>query len=238
MFAKSKIYFSDLRTRPMPALLAIALLGWIVLLIFGDATMHQHTSVHHHHETMNPAVSDIVLQSAWSWFLMLVAMMTPLLAQSIEYIWVRSLPRRRVRGIILFVVAYTMMWMLAGGVLMSIAQLLQAIPAINGIGIIPPAIALAVLFIWQASPWKQFSFNRCHLVSRLSAFGWAADVDCLRFGFIKGFWCIGSCWAWMLFPLVFTPMVPMMLLASLFLFFEQYKPGRRPQWHLPFAVGR
>jgi predicted metal-binding membrane protein len=44
--------------------------------------------------------------------------------------------------------------------------------------------------------------NRCHGLRALAAFGRAADNDALVFGATQGVWCAGSCWAWMLAPLL------------------------------------
>ena len=51
---------------------------------------------------------------------------------------------------------------------------------------------------------KQRCLNRNHNHRELAAFGLAADVDVLRFGLTHGVWCVGSCWALMLFPMLLS----------------------------------
>lgn len=162
----------------------------------------------------------------------LVAMMAPLLSEPIRQLWARSFPRRRLIAISFFVIAYTTTWMLAGIILLIAAKQLQAISKNDWLT--APGIALLVLIIWQASPWKQICLNYCHWQPRLSPFGIAAHWDCFRFGLIKGFWCIGSCWAFMFLPLVFVNAgLPLMLLTSLILVAERCHTARPARWQVP-----
>ncbi len=220
-----RTYLAVLAEPPMTELFIISYFAWTALLLGG----------HQMHGSVQPAVDQTgihaILQSGWSWFLMLVAMMTPMLADAFRHLWVRSLPRRRWRAIAAFALAYTTIWMLAGAVLTAFADQLKTLP--NGGWPAAPAIALLAAVIWQATPWKQVSLNHCHLRPRLSAFGLAADRDSFRFGVVKGFWCAGSCWAFMLLPLVFGQAeLLVMLVVSLILISEQYQPARRVGWRI------
>jgi predicted metal-binding membrane protein len=127
---------------------------------------------------------------ALAWLLMFLAMMPPLLAQPIRHLWDRSLRRRRKRAVALFVAAYAAVWMLAGLVLLVAAILLRALA---GAGLLPSlALAIAIALLWQATPAKQTCLNRCHRLPRLSAFGLAADLDCLRYGLVAARWCVAT----------------------------------------------
>ena len=225
-----RLYLSVLAEPPMPALLMVSLFAWLALLLSGDS---MHASAHHH--TVNKTVVQMLVQSAWPWFLMLLAMMSPLLANAIHHLWARSLSRRRIRAIILFTVAYITVWMLVGAVLMLIAEQLKVLSSFwEGAAF---ATSLVIALVWQASPWKQSCLNRCHLQPRLSAFGIAADRDCLRFGLVKGLFCVGTCWALMLLPLVVVSAgLPLMLVIGLFMLLEQYRPARPAQWRIPLLA--
>jgi len=226
-----RLYLSVLAEPPMPALMLVSLFAWLALLLSGDS---MHASGHHH--TVDNAVVHMLVQSTWPWFLMVLAMMSPLLANAIHHLWVRSLSRRRIRAIIFFTVAYITVWMLAGAVLLLGAEQLKVLSSFGWFA--APATSLLIALVWQASPWKQICLNRCHLQPRLSAFGLAADGDCLRFGLVKGFFCVGTCWALMFLPLVFVSAgLPLMLVISLFLLMEQYRPARPAQWRIPL-LGR
>jgi predicted metal-binding membrane protein len=58
------------------------------------------------------------------------------------------------------------------------------------------------LFLAACSPVKQRCLNRLHAHPPLAAFGTAADLAALRFGSTHALWCVGSCWALMLLPLL------------------------------------
>jgi len=169
---------------------------------------------------------------ALAWLLMLLAMMPPLLAQPIRHLWDRSLRRRRKRAVALFVAAYAAVWMLAGLVLMAAAILLRALA--GGAALLPSsALAIAIALLWQATPAKQICLNRCHRLPRLSVFDLAADLDCLRYGLVAALWCVATCWALMLVPLladgaheVLMAVISVMLLA------ERQTPARPARWRL------
>jgi len=131
--------------------------------------------------------------------LMLLAMMPPLLAPPLLHVWRRSLPRRRVRAVALFVLGYALVWLGAELVLVSGWLLLgSSAPAA---GSVPFAIAALIALTWQATPLKQISLNRCHGRPPLAAFGLRVEADALRYGASHGLWCVGACWALMLLPL-------------------------------------
>lgn len=135
------------------------------------------------------------------WALMLVAMMSPTLITPIRHVRERSFKRRRARCVTLFVVGYAAIWMAAGGVLLAAMLMLSLLMPQSYL----PAIGMAIIaFVWQCSPIKQRCLNRGHNHSELAAFGIAADLDALRFGITHGVWCVGSCWALMLFPMLLS----------------------------------
>jgi predicted metal-binding membrane protein len=146
--------------------------------------------------TMNPPA---LLAAGWA--LMLVAMMSPVLIPPLYYIRLRSFTHRRVRSSTLFLVGYFAIWMAAGGVLLAIELAAKLLAPQS---YLPAAGAVLIAFVWQISPIKQRCLNRCYAHPALSAFGGAADFDALRFGMTHGAWCVGSCWALMLVPMLLS----------------------------------
>jgi predicted metal-binding membrane protein len=226
-----KLYLSILAEPPLLALLAASLVSWIVLFAIGD---HMHSAGHNHdHMHMATiAIGPLLTRSAWPWFVMVLAMMSPLQSHAIRHLWVRSLTRRRWRAIFVFAVGYLAVWIVVGAVFVLSAELLNMY--------LPASVALLVgvvlAVVWQASPWKQHGLNRCHYVARLSAFGIAADKDCLRYGVVKGSWCVSSCWALMFVPLVAGSFgMALMLLVTVYLFIEHFQSARPAKWRLPFV---
>ena len=143
---------------------------------------------------MNP-VSSLVA----GWALMLVAMMSPTLIMPIRHVIERSFKRRRARTVTFFVVGYAAIWMAAGLVLIAAVLMLNLLLPQS---YLPAAGVGIIAFVWQCSPAKQRCINRGHNHRELAAFGAAADLDALRFGITHGVWCVGSCWALMLFPML------------------------------------
>jgi predicted metal-binding membrane protein len=167
------------------------------------------------------------------WLAMLAAMMPPLLVQQIGHLWDRSFVRRRLRAITLFVLGYGAVWMAAGFALTAAAIAIDAVS--ETVSLAAPISAVAVALLWQSTPAKQQCLNRCHRLPRLSAFGVAADFDCLHYGLTAAVWCVGACWALMLVPLLAEGMhvLAMAAVAALVLA-ERLAPARPARWRFPF----
>jgi len=164
------------------------------------------------------------------WLLMLVAMMLPTLVAPLLHVHQRSFRQRRPRALTLFALGYFGVWLLAGGVLVPLSLLLSLVaPQSWG----PALIAALLALVWQCSPIKQRCLNRSHEHRALSAFGWAADRDALRFGLSHGLWCLGSCWALMLVPMLLVQGHTAAMLAATVLMSAERLEGPRPlRWQL------
>lgn len=176
---------------------------------------------------MNPVSSMTA-----GWALMLVAMMSPTLIAPVDHILKRSFKRRRAQSVTLFVVGYAAIWMAAGGVLVTAKLMLNLLAPSSYL----PAVGLGIVaLVWQCSPIKQRCLNRGHNHSELAAFGIAADLDALRFGITHGAWCVGSCWALMLFPMLLLEGHFAAMAAVTFLIISERLEQPRPlSWSLRF----
>lgn len=176
---------------------------------------------------MNPISS---LMAGWA--LMLVAMMSPTLITPLRHILKRSFKRRRARSVTHFVAGYAAIWMAAGGVLSAVTLMLNLLAPQSylwaaGVGIIA--------FVWQCSPMKQRCLNRGHNHKELAAFGIAADLDALRFGIMHGVWCVGSCWALMLLPMLLQQgHFAAMAIVTFVMTSERLEQPRPLSWRLRF----
>lgn len=159
--------------RVLATVVGVSLLAWLAL-IFASRAVHIHGAA----------------GAAAQWAVMLAAMMGPVVVAPLQVLRARSFRRRRGRTTALFVVGYGGVWMAAG----------------VGLGVLGPMVGLAaavgMAVVWQCSPWKQVCLNRCHRLPETAAFGRAADVDALRAGAAHGGWCVGSCWALMVVPML------------------------------------
>lgn len=209
------------------AVFAVSLAAWIVILIVPRVS-----------SCCAPDGSAVSWQTllavypvgsrALDWALMLIAMMAPMLAAPLYHIQISSFARRRLRSMALFVFGYGAVWMMAGFVIAAVELMAAALIPQSWL---PAIVAGLVALIWQASPFKQRCLNRCHSHRPLAAFGIAADADALRFGFEQGRWCVGSCWATMLFPIL-LPQGHLLAMAavSLLMFCERLDPPGTPSW--------
>jgi predicted metal-binding membrane protein len=227
---------------PWPLLLATAWLG-LALSVYNDVS------------TEGPAfcvaVNGLSIITSWpvalqaelalnplhrilaSWFLMLLAMMPPLLAMPLMHVWRSSLPSRRIRASVTFLLGYCALWMAVGPLLSALALLLQITAGKSAL-----VVAILIAMLWRAGPWHRAALIRGHQPRRIGLFGWTADRDCLVFGMTHGLFCIVSCWAWMLVPLVSGAWhIPVMVLAGAIMLAERLTPPgpRRGYWPLVFS---
>jgi predicted metal-binding membrane protein len=166
---------------------------------------------------------------AIGWALMLTAMMAPLLIPALRHVHARSLRNRRRRAVLLVTVAAAATWSVGSAALLGLAAALGSIAGRPDVALL---LGLAVALAWQASPLKQHCLNRHCARPPLAVFGAAADRDVLRFGVTHAAWCLGSCWALMLVPLLAPWHLPVMLIVSLWMWVEPFDRPVRPSWRV------
>jgi len=224
------IYNAKEYARLRNSVLSISLISWMVILV-GQVELRASSCC----PPLGPATSlQMLLASnsatslAGGWALMLAAMMAPMLIPPIYYIRISSFARRRPRSIAFFVGGYGTVWMAVGCVMLALEL---AATSLAPQSYLPAAVIGLVALVWQTSPFKQRCLNRCHTRRALAAYGSAADRDVLRMGLEHGFWCTGSCWAAMLFPMLLPQgHLVAMAVAAILMFCERLDPPRTPSW--------
>ena len=217
------------RLQVQAPVLCISAVAWILLLAGPGCTAMQ---VYHSGMTGISSSSTLGMllmpnspaPLALGWALMLAAMMGPLLSEPVLHVRDRSFARRRAHAIALFVAGYSAVWMAVGVVLLGLALVAELVAPES---YVPVTLAIVIALVWQFSPVKQRCLNRFHAQRELAAFGWAADIDAIRFGLTQGVWCAGACWALMLIPLLISRgHLEAMAAVTVWLFAEQLeKPG-------------
>jgi predicted metal-binding membrane protein len=224
------------RARVNITILLISAIMWVVLLFNPGGMALAHCPVSDSGASlasfqmmlaMNPPSSLMA-----GWFLMLAAMMLPTLITPVRHVMERSFKRRRARSVALFLIGYAVIWMAAGAVLLAVVLMLNLLTPQSYL----PAIGVGIIaLVWQCSPIKQRCINRGHNHSELAAFGIAADLDVLRFGIMHGVWCVGSCWALMLFPMLLSQWHFAAMGAVTYLMISERLEQPRPlSWRLHF----
>jgi predicted metal-binding membrane protein len=212
--------------------LTISAVAWILLFTGAGALAHC-AAVASGHLPWRASLQMVVSMNspaalAGGWLLMLAAMMSPLLIAPIWHVRLQSFEDRRGLSTLEFVAGYAMTWMVAGaGVIV-----LEAAVAVFAPTDYRASVGLLTALLWQCSPLKQRCLNRTHVHPPLAAFGFAADLDALRFGVSHGIWCVGSCWALMLFPMLMPRgHVAAMAVTAFVAFSESMEHPIRPRWN-------
>jgi len=227
------------RARVRRPVLLVSAAAWTLAVSAGHGvamTIHQPVSapvsigllLAHNHPTSLAA----------GWALMLTAMMLPLLIAPLRHVHDRSFPQRRPKAMALFVGGYAAAWMAAGALLLPAALAIRSAGDDSALSVV---LTAAVALAWQCSPYKQRCLNRGHAHPSLAAAAPAADRDVLCFGWAHGMWCIGSCWALMLVPLLMPRAhLTAMAAVSLWLAAERMERPRLPGWgwRAPAKTGR
>lgn len=217
--------FNSLRNGVM----LVSLLAWVLILAPRGRSCHCPAG------EVGLSWPDLLLANppaalASGWALMLVAMMAPMLVPAIYSIHYTSFAHTRAQLVALFVAGYGVAWMLVGAIFMVVMFVMRIwLPQSWW----PAAIIALAALVWQASPGKQICLNRCHSHRPLAAFGFAARRDALRMGLEHGFWCVGSCWAMMLFPMLLPSGHDLAMAAvTIVMFCERLDRGSAPTWRL------
>lgn len=219
----------------VPILVASALAWGLLLLAPTNSVVGAHCSGRMHNASAGISLTMALAHNppgplALSWLVMTVAMMLPLMSAPLRHVRDRSLRKRRARGIALFLAGYFMIWLIAGFALSALAWVINTLSADS-----PALLVLVVVFLalYEVSPLKQACLNRGHSHRELAAFGPAAELDALRFGWTHGAWCGGSCWGLMLLPLLFNSgHLTAMVLVTLWLIAERLERPVAPGWRL------
>ncbi len=217
------------RSRVRSPIILMSALAWILLVIHAQGMM-----MHTHHAldgSLNmPPAYNLLGGIALSWSIMLVAMMLPVLIAPIRHVRDRSFSHRRSRATALFVAGYAFMWLAAGVVLVASAM---GVRASVEYPLVLTIFSIILVLAWQFSPLKQHCLNQGHAHPQLAAFGAAADFDALKFGFVHGFWCVGSCWGLMLLPMLFSSgHLIVMTVVSLWIWGEHFDRPMPPNWRI------
>jgi len=161
------------------------------------------------------------------WMLMVVAMMVPLVVDSVRGTATRSLWRRRQRAIAGFLIGYLAPWLVVGA-------LVSVVEVLGRPGSTVAVVGFALAAVWQLSPRKWRALQACHRTAPLAPRGWRADRDCLRYGWSIGRTCVLSCWALMLACVLAGHSLPALACASVVALAERYVV--RPEQTFTFSL--
>jgi predicted metal-binding membrane protein len=119
---------------------------------------------------------------------MAFAMMLPTAIPAAQHVAVNSLRHRQWTAVGEYLAVYLGLWLLVGLLAIGALALLPATPSDLML-----AGGLALAAAWELTPLKRRALNRCHRSSPLRPRGPQATTTVLRFAWINGSACIGSC---------------------------------------------
>src|SRR5262249_3474115 len=172
--------------------LGLSLLAWLSFLVqWGGAVSSESNALHlHHHNQVEGMIFSWTAEMI-AWMVMVVAMMLPLIVDCIRITAMRSIWGRRHRAIFLFICGYLIVWMIAGLILYSVIISFETHtwfqPAIFSM------IAFSLAAFWQLTATKRRALISCHRTIPLAPYGWHANADCLRYGWLIGGRCLVNC---------------------------------------------
>jgi predicted metal-binding membrane protein len=171
-------------------------LAWLGLAWSSLATPHHHS------------------MSFAAWALMSVATTTPLTLPAVRHVYGNSIRVRRQWASLLYLVAYTVIWLVFGAVALLLPLHTVA----------PQWIAVALLVVaglWQLTRTKSRALRACRRTIPLPPQGRRADLACVRFGFQQGWRCLVSCWPLMLLMALVPLHLAVMGVVAAFMYAEE-----------------
>jgi predicted metal-binding membrane protein len=141
---------------------------------------------------------------------MVSAMMLPLSIPTIRLAAARSLWIRRHRAILVFLLAFFLVWLVFGAAAVFVQYTMARLTGVNRWG----TAAFLVAAVWEFAPAKPRAITACERSIPLAPRGWRADRDCVRYGGRIAAYCIVSCWPRML-AMIAAPSVSTMAVVTL-----------------------
>jgi predicted metal-binding membrane protein len=138
-----------------------------------------------------------MISGAPMWSIMALAMTLPTAIPAAQHVAVNSLRHRQWTAVGEYLAVYLGLWLLFG--LLAIATL-ALLPTTSRDLMFAGGLALAAA--WELTPLKRLALNRCHRGSPLRPRGLRATTTVLRFAWINGSACVGSCWVAMVVMLL------------------------------------
>lgn len=188
--------------------------------------------------SLSESISQQILLGIGPWLLMISAMMFPLLRRSIRHVTFSVLKRDSDLGIIIFLIGYSIVWILVGLLFLALPEFIKHLP----IKEFPYYVAAAILFFLSAFlswlPYRRIIMMKCEMTIPIRLHGWKMIRDLLIYGTRIGFACLNMCWIVML-ALVFTNHnLWLMLTTSLIILIERYfvpHESKLPGYFLMFS---
>lgn len=169
-------------------------------------------------------IVELITIPGVTWFVMIVAMMYPLLLEPVRYVAFANTRRRRHGAIAIFLFAYTNFWVLVG--LCMIWCNVQVQKQILNSNLIPHDLLVAGGFaltaIWMVTPLHRLSRANCGLTMPLRIYGWKSHVDSLVYGLKIGLACVRTCWAPMALLLFANHSLAAMIIVTTLLIYDRY----------------
>ncbi|WP_299682068.1 DUF2182 domain-containing protein [uncultured Dokdonia sp.] len=232
--------FKNLTNSISFVVITVSFLFWMILLfdplnIMGGHSGHGSHGGHEGHMEMTNTTNTAIISGLMiGWIIMVVAMMLPKLISPIEHIYLKSLKRKRISSIILFITGYVFIWTIVGLFMnLIIVTLTNKMPG----SYIPALIIGGIAIVWQFSPIKQRFLNLGHDHRAIKAFGWSASKDACLFGMEHGIWCFGSGWALMWFPMLLPQGHNLAMLLVMFMMVSEHmEQPQLPRWRFDFRM--
>jgi predicted metal-binding membrane protein len=190
-------YRGTLRTGAVAALSAIALVAWVITVIWANDMGNMPG-------TMGMGVVEFVAM----WTLMMSAMMLPSVAP-MSYLYSKTITAKRTRRLSQFVSGYIAAWAATGLVAFLLAWIAGRLATDNPTAAqAMAALVFASVGIYQLTPLKSRCLNHCrtplgHMMHYASFQG---PLRHFNAGAHHGIFCLGCCWALMVLMVAFGVM--------------------------------
>lgn len=176
-------------------------------------------------ENLWTTFSQSIVSGAIPWIMMIGAMMFPMLKRSIRHVTYSVRKKNRNAGIFLFLLGYTLIWILIGIVFHFIPILAWSVSekfqfSINTYVLAALFFFLAAIISWL--PGRRVTRMKCELTVPIRLRGWNFLKDSVTYGIEIGMICLQMCWCVMIGLMFVQHNILIMLAAGFVLITERY----------------
>ena len=203
---------------------ACSTLAWAVLLA---------SALVDHRHLLGDSATHTLSETFSHSFVMVIAMMTPVVLVQVRHVAVASLWPRRYLASLTFWLAYVSVWTCAATVLILASDLGSRH---FGRDVVLGTAAIVAVHAY-ISPRRARRLRACTLTRPLRPDGPRADLDCLAYGGALARRCVATCWAPMAVTVVSHGLISMAAISVLqYIERRQYRPTPRQRGSLAAAM--
>lgn len=150
--------------------------------------------LHHAHHNMHQSPETVFFKPLLDWMIMVYAMMLPMTSGTIRAIVNRIPVARQSRSLLIFVLDYSLIWLVFGLILFSASKWVETLSSlVTQANLSIGALAYLAAGVVSNADFRIRLLSACGSIWAPRIVGYKADLDIAKIGIIEGIKCVQTC---------------------------------------------